>query len=133
GGPGPAPLLAGRAAAAVERGARPDVARRPAAAAAARLRAPRGLAQEALPGAAGHHRPVADLGALRAGLRRPRAARLPLPRALVGLPGPEHPRQDGPGGAGPPRRVLVPHALRRAMTSRVTATAATSARITRFT
>ena len=32
----------------------------------------------------GHHRPVAGLGALGARLRRPRAARLPLPRALVG-------------------------------------------------
>ncbi len=47
-----APLLARRAPAAGQRAARPDVARRPAAAAAARLRAARGLAQEALPRAA---------------------------------------------------------------------------------
>src|SRR5204862_4198599 len=82
-------------------------ARRPPAAAPARLRAPRGLAQEALPRAAGRHRPVADLGPLRAGLRRPRAARLPLPRALVGLPGPEHPGQDRARRARPARGVLA--------------------------
>ena len=52
GRPLPAPLLARRAAAAGQRAARRDVARRPAAAAAARLRAARGLAQEALPRAA---------------------------------------------------------------------------------
>ena len=68
----------------VVRGA--DVARRPAAAARARLPAPRGMAQEALPRDAGDHRAVAGLRALGAGLRRPRAAGLPLPRALVGLP-----------------------------------------------
>ena len=45
----PAPLLDRRAAAADQRPARPDVARRPAPAARARLRAARGLAQEALP------------------------------------------------------------------------------------
>ena len=48
----PAPLLARRAAAAVQRDRRADVARRPAAAAAARLRPARGVAQEALPRAA---------------------------------------------------------------------------------
>ena len=58
----PAPLLARRAAAARQRAARRDVARRPAAAAAARLRAARGVAQEALPRAARDHRAVAGLG-----------------------------------------------------------------------
>ena len=48
----PAPLLARRAAAAVERRARRDVARRPAPAAPARLRPARGLAPQALPRAA---------------------------------------------------------------------------------
>ena len=86
--PGPAALLARRAAAAVERRARRDVAGRPAAAAPARLRAPRGLAQEALPRAPRHHRPVAGLRPLGARFRRPRAARFPLPRALVGVPRP---------------------------------------------
>ena len=61
----PAPLLARRAAAAAQRARRPDVARRPAAAAAARLRPARGVAQEALPGAAGDHRPVAGRRAAR--------------------------------------------------------------------
>ena len=46
-------------------------------------------------------------GPLGARLRRPRPAGLPLPRALVGLPGPQHPRQDRPRRIQPPRRVLV--------------------------
>ena len=50
--------------------------------------------------------PVAGLRALRAGLRRPRAAGLPVPRALVGLPRPQHPRQDRARGVHAPRRVL---------------------------
>ena len=102
----PAPLLARRAAAAVERRARRDVARRPAAAAPARLRPARGLAPQALPRAPGHHRPLAGLGALGARLRRPRAARLPLPRALVRLARPLDPRQDDPGGVPAPGRLL---------------------------
>src|SRR5207302_6376659 len=85
----PAALLPRRAAAARQRAARRDVARRPPPAAAARLRALGGLAQEALPGAARDHRAVAGVGPLRARLRRARAAGLPLPRALVGLPRPD--------------------------------------------
>ena len=54
----------------------------------------------------GHHGAVAGLGPLGPRLRRPRAPRLPLPRALVGLPGPEHPAQDGPGRLPAPRLVL---------------------------
>ena len=56
----------------------------------------------------GHHRPVAGLGPLGARLRRPRAARLPLPRALVGRARPHDPAQDDPGGAQPPGRLLSP-------------------------
>ena len=87
--------------------ARADVARRPAAAAAARLRPARGVAQEALPRAAGRDRPVAGLRARGAGLRRPRAARLPLPRALVDRARPLDPDQDRARRAAPPRRLLV--------------------------
>ena len=61
----PAALLARRAAAAAQRAQGRDVARRPAPAAAARLRAARELAQEALPRAPGDHRPVAGLRAAR--------------------------------------------------------------------
>ena len=60
-----AALLDRRAAPALQRRPRRDVARRPAPAAPARLRPPRGLAQEALPGAARHHRAVAGLGSAR--------------------------------------------------------------------
>ena len=56
------------------------------------------VAQEALPRAPGHDRAVAGLRALGAGLRRPRAARLPLPRALVGLPRPHDPGEDAARG-----------------------------------
>ena len=42
----------------------------------------------------GRHRAVAGLRALGAGLRRPRAPGLPLPRALVGLPGSDDPGED---------------------------------------
>ena len=89
-----ASLLDRRAAPALQRHPRRDVARRPAPAAPARLRAPRGLAQEALSGPARHHRPVAGLGPLGPRLRRPRAPGLPLPRTLVGVPGPLDPGQD---------------------------------------
>ena len=54
----------------------------------------------------GHHRAVAGLGPLGARLRRPRAARLPLPRALVGLPRPVDPGQDRARRAVAARRVL---------------------------
>ena len=54
----------------------------------------------------GRHRPVAGLRPLGAGLRRPRAARLPLPRALVGRARPHDPAQDHPGRALAPRRLL---------------------------
>ncbi len=68
----------------------------PAPAARARLRAARGLAPQALPGAPGHHRAVAGLGPLGARLRRPRAPRLPLPRALVARARPDDPAEDDP-------------------------------------
>ncbi len=106
GRPDAAALLARRAAAAVERRARRDVARRPAPAAPARLRSARGLASQALSRAAGDHRALAGLGPFGARLRRSRAPRLPLPRALVGLTRPLDPREDDPRGAPGPRRVL---------------------------
>ena len=62
-----------------------DEPRRAAAAAAPRLRAARGLAPRPLPRAAGDDRALADLGPLRPLVRRPRAARLHLPRELVDL------------------------------------------------
>ena len=71
-----------------------DVPRRSPAPADARLRAARGVAQEALPRPPGNHRAVADLRSLRARLRRPRSARLPLPGALVGVPRPGDHAQD---------------------------------------
>ena len=93
---------------------------------AARLRPARGLAQEALPRPARHDRPVADLRPLGARLRRPRAPRLPLPRALVGRPGPRDPAEDDPRRRSraaarsrpesprrPPGRAPAPSALRR--------------------
>jgi lipopolysaccharide/colanic/teichoic acid biosynthesis glycosyltransferase len=66
----PAALVDRRAAAALQRAPRRDVARRPAPASAARLRPARGLAPQAQPRAAGHHGPLAGLGPLRARLRR---------------------------------------------------------------
>ena len=45
-------------------------------------------------------------GALGARLRRPGPARLPVPGAVVGVPGPVDPAQDHPGRRQPPRRVL---------------------------
>ena len=65
-----------------------------------------GVAQEALPRAARDHRAVAGVGALGARLRRPRAARLPVPGALVRGPGSGDPAQDRAGRAEPARRVL---------------------------
>ncbi len=44
----------------------------------------------------GHHRAVAGLRALGARLRRPRAPRLPLPRALVARARPDDPPEDDP-------------------------------------
>ena len=102
----PAAALARRDPAALERPARRDEPRRPAAAAAARLRAARGLAPQALPRAPGRHRPVADLGPLEPRLRRPRPARLLLPRELVDLARHLDPGQDHPGGAQRSRRLL---------------------------
>jgi hypothetical protein len=101
-----AALLARRAAAAAQRPARGDVARRPPAAADARLRAAGGMAQEALPRAAGDDRAVAGLRPRRAELRRPRPARLPVPGALVDLPRPVDPAEDGARGPLAPRRLL---------------------------
>ncbi len=98
GRPLPAALVARRAAPALQRRARRDVAGGAAPAPAARLRPPRRLAPQALPRAPGHDRAVAGVGTLRARLRRARPARLPLPRALVRLPRPDHPAQDDPRG-----------------------------------
>ena len=66
-----------------------------------------GLAPQALPRPARNDRPLADLGPLEPLLRRPRPARLLLPRELVDLARHLDPRQDDPGGARPPRRVLT--------------------------
>ena len=54
----------------------------------------------------GHHRAVAGLGPLGARLRRPRAPRLPLPRALVAGARPDDPAEDDPGRLLAARRVL---------------------------
>ena len=101
-----AALLSRRAAPAGQRAARRDVARRPAPAARARLRAARGLASQALPRAARHHGPVAGVRPLRARLRRPRAPRLHLPRALVPGARPGDPAEDDPGGDHAARGLL---------------------------
>ncbi len=95
----PAPVLARRDPAGAERAARRDEPRRPAAAARARLPPARGLAPQALPRAPGNDRPLADLRPLEPQLRRPRSARLLLPRELVRLARHHHPRQDGSRGA----------------------------------
>ena len=79
----PAALLDRRAAERAQRPARRDEPRRPAPAAAPRLRAARGLAPQARRRAARDDRPLADLRPLRPVVRRPRAARLLLPRELV--------------------------------------------------
>ena len=57
------------------------------------------LAPQALPRAAGDDRPLADLGPLEPRLRRPRPARLLLPRELVDLARHLDPAEDGPCGA----------------------------------
>src|SRR4029077_2055865 len=71
----PAAVLARRDPAALERPARRDEPRRPAALALARLRAVGGLAPQALPRAPWCDRPLADLGPLEPRLRRSGAAR----------------------------------------------------------
>ena len=58
----------------------------------------------------GHDRAVAGLGPLRARLRRAGAARLPLPRAVVGVPRPHDPAEDDPRRVPQPRRLVVPRA-----------------------
>src|SRR5439155_12718070 len=118
----PAALVVRRAASATERAARRDVARRPAAAADARLRAPRGLAPQALPGAARDDGPLAGVGALGAGLRRARAARLPISRALVDLPGSVDPAEDDPRRHPRARRLVATSAARGASTAGARAT-----------
>src|SRR4051794_22022100 len=64
------------------------------------------MAPQALPRAAGHDRPLADLRPLEPRLRRSRPARLLLPRELVGLARHLDPREDDSGRARGPRRVL---------------------------
>src|SRR5947199_3378090 len=91
-----AALLARRDPAALERASRPDEPRRPEAAAAPRLPAPRGLAPQALPRAPGRHRPLADLGPLEPRLRRTRPARLLLPQELVDVAGRLRPAEEPP-------------------------------------
>ena len=54
----------------------------------------------------GHDRAVAGLRPLGARLRRAGAARLPLPRALVGLPRPVDPAEDDSRRAQAPRRLV---------------------------
>src|SRR5439155_22815232 len=90
---------------------RRDFARRPAAAAGARLRAARGLAPAPLPRAAGHDRPVAGLGPDQPLLRRAGSARLLLPRELVDLARHHDPVQDAARGRRAARRVLEPTGL----------------------
>ena len=104
-------LLDRRAAADAERAARRDVARRPAAPAAARLRAARGLASQALPRAARDDRALAGLRPHRPHVRRSRPARLLLPRELVDLARHLDPRQDDARGRGAARRVLSTEAV----------------------
>src|SRR5581483_11427693 len=99
-------VLPRRAAPAGQRGAGRDVPRGPPAAAAAGLRPPRGVAQEALPRAARHHGALAGLRTGRARLRRPRPAGLPLPRAVVDPARHDDPAADDPGRAPAPGRVL---------------------------
>ncbi len=59
--------------------------------------------------AAGDDRPLADLGPLRPVVRRPRAARLLLPRELVDRARHLDPREDAARRAREPRRVLSEH------------------------
>src|SRR4029450_6993753 len=62
----------------------------------ARLPAARSLAPQALPRASGRDRSLADLRPLEPWLRRPRPARLLLPRELVDLAGHLDSREDHP-------------------------------------
>ena len=64
------------------------------------------LAPQALPRAPGRDRSLADLGPLEPRLRRPRPARLLLPRELVDLARHLDPGEDHPGGHHRPRRLL---------------------------
>ncbi len=106
------PLLDRRGAERRQRAARPDVAGRAAPAAAARLRAARALAPAPLERPAGDDRPLADRGPQRPQLRRPRQARLLLPRELVALARHHDPRQDRARRRGPTRGVLGTAATR---------------------
>src|SRR5581483_11539133 len=104
--PDPAAALARRGAERGQRPARRDEPRRAAAAAGARLRPARAVAPQALPRAAGPDRSLADLGPFDARLRRPRPARLLLPRELVDLARHHDPRQDDPRRPAAAGRVL---------------------------
>ncbi len=75
-----------------------DVARRPAAAAAARGRAVRGACESQVPREARHHRTLAGLGPLVALVGGDRAPRPLLRRELVGRRRPRHPLADGARG-----------------------------------
>src|SRR4029078_5435874 len=70
---------------------------RPGALTSPQLSAPRGLSSHALPRAAGDDRPLADLGPVGSLVRRPRPARLHVPRELVDLARHLDPRQDDSG------------------------------------
>ena len=96
-------------AASPERVARRDEPRRPAPAADPRLPPARAVAPQALPRAAGDHRPLADLRPLGAHVRRPGAARLLLPGELVDLARRDDPAEDDPRGLRAQRRVLSIH------------------------
>src|SRR5439155_19495249 len=100
--------LTRRGAAGPQRAARRDVTRRPAPPPGARLRPARGVAPAPVPGAARDDGAVAGVRPDRALLRRPRAARLLLPRELVDLARHHDPVQDAPRRASTPRRVLRP-------------------------
>src|SRR5439155_7717776 len=100
--------LTRRGAAGPQRAARRDVTRRPAPPPGARLRPARGVAPAPVPGAARDDGAVAGLRPDCALLRRPRAARLLLPRELVDLARHHDPVQDAPRRASTPRRVLRP-------------------------
>src|SRR5207253_1171667 len=104
----PAQVLARRGAAGAERAPRGDVARRTAAASGARLHPARGVAPAPLPRAPGDDRALAGVRADRALVRRPRPARLLLPRELVDLARHHDSLQDAACRAGPARRLLRP-------------------------
>src|SRR5439155_6601517 len=96
-----------RDSAGAQRPAGRDEPRRPAPAPGARLRAARAVASQALPGAPGHDRALADRGALEPRVRRSRPARLLLPRPLVDLAGHLDPAKDAARSALRPRRLLA--------------------------